>query len=96
MADKFDMERTAKVACYALDRAGALPDVRKVALCAKHGMGKDWIIEELERIISRPTPLTPGEAAEIGSPIAVAALRLPFGLFIPLTIAFISRDLLDS
>ncbi|KAL1699390.1 hypothetical protein EV121DRAFT_284118 [Schizophyllum commune] len=74
LADKFGMERTAKVACYALGRAGALPDVRKIALCAKHGMGKDWIIEELERIISRPTPLTPGEAAEIGSPIAVAVL----------------------
>ncbi|KAL1753375.1 hypothetical protein FB107DRAFT_276811 [Schizophyllum commune] len=83
LADKFGMERTAKVACYALGRAGALPDVRKIALCAKHGMGKDWIIEELERIISRPTPLTPGEAAEIGSPIAVAVLAAARMLTIP-------------
>ncbi|KAL1720936.1 hypothetical protein EV715DRAFT_288858 [Schizophyllum commune] len=46
LADKFGMKRSAKVACYALGRAGALPDVRKIALCAQYGMGKDWIVEE--------------------------------------------------
>ncbi|KAI4519307.1 hypothetical protein K525DRAFT_172405, partial [Schizophyllum commune Loenen D] len=74
LADKFGMQRSAKVACYALGRAGALSDVRKIALCTRYGMGKDWIVEELKRIVSRDAPLTPGEAVEIGSPIAVAAV----------------------
>ncbi|KAI5831210.1 hypothetical protein K523DRAFT_350933 [Schizophyllum commune Tattone D] len=74
LADKFDMKRSAKVACYALGRAGVLSDVRKIALCTRYGMGKDWIVEELKRMVSRDAPLNPGEAVEIGSPIAVAAV----------------------
>ncbi|KAI4519860.1 hypothetical protein K525DRAFT_150942, partial [Schizophyllum commune Loenen D] len=67
LADKFKMRRVAKVACYALGRANALSDVRKIALCVQYDMGKDWITEELVRVISRHTPLSMDEGEEMGA-----------------------------
>ena len=46
LAEKFGMKQAAKVACYALGRAGVLSDVHKIALCVKHGLGKDWVVED--------------------------------------------------
>ena len=67
LAGKFKMRRVAKVACYALGRANALSDVRKIALCVQYDMGKDWITEELVRVLSRHTPLSMDEGEEMGA-----------------------------
>ncbi|KAL1699397.1 hypothetical protein EV121DRAFT_216323 [Schizophyllum commune] len=67
LAEQYKMKEVAKVACYALGRANALGDVRKIALCVKYDMGKDWITEELVRIISRANPLSMDEAEEMGA-----------------------------
>ncbi|KAI5897533.1 uncharacterized protein SCHCODRAFT_02488522 [Schizophyllum commune H4-8] len=77
LAEKFDMKQIAKVACYALGRAGVLGDVRKISLCVKHGLGKDWIIEELKRMIERDAHLTEEEGQELGikTTILLAASR---------------------
>ncbi|KAL1753386.1 hypothetical protein FB107DRAFT_292462 [Schizophyllum commune] len=66
LAEKFDMKQIAKVACYALGRAGVLGDVRKISLCVKHGLGKDWIFEELKRVVDREACLTADEGREVG------------------------------
>ncbi|KAL1704465.1 hypothetical protein EV121DRAFT_205728 [Schizophyllum commune] len=66
LAEKFNMRQAAKVACYALGRAGALSDVRKISLCVKHELGKDWVVEELKRVIVRVSPLTREEGRELG------------------------------
>ena len=66
LAEKFNMAQAAKVACYALGRAGVLSDVRKISLCVKHGLGKDWVVEELKRVIVRVNPLTREEGRELG------------------------------
>ncbi|KAI4519306.1 hypothetical protein K525DRAFT_271848 [Schizophyllum commune Loenen D] len=44
LAEKFSMQEVAKVACYALHRAGAvLGDVRKISLCVRYDLPKDWM-----------------------------------------------------
>ncbi|KAL1675761.1 hypothetical protein EV122DRAFT_253688 [Schizophyllum commune] len=77
LAGKFDMRQIAKVACYALGRAGVLGDVRKISLCVKHGLGKDWITEELKRVVDRDAHLTEEEGQELGvkTTILLAASR---------------------
>ncbi|KAI4519867.1 hypothetical protein K525DRAFT_271336 [Schizophyllum commune Loenen D] len=67
LAEKFDMKQIAKVACYALGRSGVLGDVRKISLCVNHGLGKDWIIEELKRVVARDACLTIDEGRELGN-----------------------------
>ena len=67
------MAQVAKVACYALGRADALGDVRKIALCVKHDLGKEWITEELTRVISRDEPISVDEARCL-SPMTMAVL----------------------
>ncbi|KAL1749129.1 hypothetical protein HDZ31DRAFT_28333 [Schizophyllum fasciatum] len=67
LAQKFGMAQVARVACHALDRAKALGDVRKVALCTKHDTGKDWVLEELQRLLTRAEPLSMDEADEMGA-----------------------------
>ncbi|KAL1726846.1 hypothetical protein EV714DRAFT_286902 [Schizophyllum commune] len=66
LAEKFNMKQVAKVACYALGRAGVLSDVRKIALGVKHGLGEDWILEELKRILTRESPFSIEEGRELG------------------------------
>ncbi|KAL1720949.1 hypothetical protein EV715DRAFT_196197 [Schizophyllum commune] len=77
LAEKFGMKQAAKVAYYALGRAGVLSDVHKIALCVKHGLGKDWVVEELKRTVSRDEPLTQGEGRDLGpdTTILLAAAR---------------------
>ncbi|KAI5897542.1 uncharacterized protein SCHCODRAFT_02486793 [Schizophyllum commune H4-8] len=84
LAEKFSMRCVAKVACHALDSANALGDVRKIALAVKHGLGKEWVLEELKHTVSRDAPLTSDEVAEIGSPTLVASLAAAHGLLHPL------------
>ncbi|KAL1753374.1 hypothetical protein FB107DRAFT_276810 [Schizophyllum commune] len=44
LAEKFSMQEVAKVACYALHRAKAeLGDVRKISLCVRYDLPKDWM-----------------------------------------------------
>ncbi|KAL1693035.1 hypothetical protein GGG16DRAFT_123562 [Schizophyllum commune] len=71
VAETFDMKQVAKVACFALGRAGALSDVRKIGLAAKHDLGKDWAVEELKRVIAREAPLTTEEGRELGTDLTV-------------------------
>ncbi|TRM69665.1 hypothetical protein BD626DRAFT_563403 [Schizophyllum amplum] len=66
LAEKYGMNQVAKVTCYALDRAGALDDVRKIALCARHDMGKDWVLEALRRVLLRGEPLSIEESRLLG------------------------------
>ncbi|KAI5830104.1 hypothetical protein K523DRAFT_363036 [Schizophyllum commune Tattone D] len=77
LSEKFGMKQAAKVACYALGRAGVLSDVHKIALCVKHGLGKDWVVDELKRTVSRDEPLTQEEGRDLGSDttILLAAAR---------------------
>ncbi|KAL1665496.1 hypothetical protein GGF50DRAFT_52544 [Schizophyllum commune] len=71
VAETFDMKQVAKVACFALGRAGALSDVRKIGLAAKHDLGKNWAVEELKRVIAREAPLTTEEGRELGTDLTV-------------------------
>ncbi|KAL1749133.1 hypothetical protein HDZ31DRAFT_28338 [Schizophyllum fasciatum] len=77
LAEKFDMQQAANVACFALGCAAVLSDVRKISLCVKHGLGKDWVLEELRRVITRETSLTTAEGRELGTDttVAIAAAR---------------------
>lgn len=72
VAETFDMKQVAKVACFALGRAGALSDVRKIGLAAKHDLGKNWAVEELKRVIAREAPLTTEEGRELGTDLTIA------------------------
>ncbi|TRM65661.1 hypothetical protein BD626DRAFT_627692 [Schizophyllum amplum] len=67
LAEKFSMDEVAKVACYALHRASAaLGDIYKIALCVRHGLSKEWIRGEMERVISRKECLSADEARQLG------------------------------
>ena len=72
VADMFNMEEICRVATYALDHNGGLTDIRKVALCVRHGVDKSWAAEALERICVRPHALTKDEAREIGLDMTAA------------------------
>ncbi|KAI5831209.1 hypothetical protein K523DRAFT_415206 [Schizophyllum commune Tattone D] len=53
LADMFDMKDVAQVATYALDRCGALSDMRKIALCVRHNIQREWAMEALKNVCSR-------------------------------------------
>lgn len=71
LAEKFDMRRVAKVACFALGRAKALEDLRKITLCQKYSMGKDWVFEELKGLVAREQPLSRDEGQGLGTCLAI-------------------------
>ena len=93
LAEKFKMRRIAKVACYALDRASALDDVRKVTLGVKHGMGPSWAAAELQRLLLRVEPMTIEETTQIGDlgmVTAIAAARESLRVLPPLQLELCS------
>lgn len=66
LAEKYSMKEVARVACHALGRANALGDIHKIALCMKHDMGKDWVLEALKRLLSRKDPVSLDEGQKLG------------------------------
>lgn len=75
LADEFDMTDISAVALNALDRAGILSDIRKIALCVKFGMGSSWAWDAVRQTCLRDEALTIEEACEIG-PAMTASLAL--------------------
>ena len=65
------MPQVCQVASHALDRAQALSSIRKIALCAKHGLGKGWAREELMNVVRRDDALTVEEAHALGIDLAI-------------------------
>ncbi|KAI5897553.1 uncharacterized protein SCHCODRAFT_02609648 [Schizophyllum commune H4-8] len=67
LAEQFSMEDVAKVACYALHRAGAeLGDVRKISLCVRYDLPNDWMGPQIKCVLSRQDPLSPQECSQLG------------------------------
>ena len=71
------MRQVAIVASHALDRMGALDDIRKISLCAKHVRDQKWVLEELVRTVDRKEPLNleEGKQLDIEMTIAITAAR---------------------
>ncbi|KAL1700238.1 hypothetical protein EV121DRAFT_273211 [Schizophyllum commune] len=70
-AEKFHMPQVAKVACYALDCAKVLSDIRKIVLCEKFGMGNVWAETALTRLLTRPSTVSYDEGQLLGLRIAL-------------------------
>ncbi|KAL1753986.1 hypothetical protein FB107DRAFT_249795 [Schizophyllum commune] len=70
-AEVLQMPQVCQVASHALDRAQALGSVRKIALCAKHGLGEEWAREELMNVVRRDDALTVEEAHALGIDLAI-------------------------
>ena len=66
LADMFDMDEVAQVATYALDRCGTLSDMRKIALCVRHQIPREWALEALKNVCSRKEVISVEEAKEMG------------------------------
>lgn len=72
VGDMFNMEEACRVATYALDHNGGLPDIRKVSLCVRHDVDRNWAIEAIKRLCARRVALTREEARDIGLDMAIA------------------------
>ncbi|KAI5892066.1 uncharacterized protein SCHCODRAFT_02667603 [Schizophyllum commune H4-8] len=70
-AEVLRMPQVCKVASHALNCAQALSPLRKIALCAKHGLGDTWAKKEVESVISRRDALTVEEAHSLGIDLAI-------------------------
>ncbi|KAI5834562.1 hypothetical protein K523DRAFT_412296 [Schizophyllum commune Tattone D] len=70
-AEKFHMPQVAKVACYALDCAKVLSDIRKIVLCEKFGMGNVWAEAALTTVITRATTISYDEGQLLGLRISL-------------------------
>ena len=77
VAEQLKMRQVAIVASHALDRMGALDDIRKISLCAKHVRDQKWVLEELVRTVDRKEPLNleEGKQLDIEMTIAITAAR---------------------
>ncbi|TRM63331.1 hypothetical protein BD626DRAFT_36871 [Schizophyllum amplum] len=60
------MSQVSRVACHALDRAGSLSDIRKVALCVRHRLRNHWVADELKRLVMRKESLSAADIALAG------------------------------
>ena len=67
----FNMEEVCRVATYALDHNGGLPDVRKISLCVRHEVDKSWAFEAIKRVCARQEALTEEEACDMGLKMAI-------------------------
>uniref|UniRef100_D8PL39 Expressed protein n=2 Tax=Schizophyllum commune (strain H4-8 / FGSC 9210) TaxID=578458 RepID=D8PL39_SCHCM len=76
----FDMEEVARVATYALDRCGVLSDMRKIALCVRHALSREWALEALKNVCSRAQAVSVEEAKGMGAEMTalVAQVRERF------------------
>ncbi|KAL1723242.1 hypothetical protein EV715DRAFT_269869 [Schizophyllum commune] len=70
-AEVLRMPQVCQVASHALDRAQALSSIRKIALCAKHGLGEGWARDELMNVVRRDDALTVEEAHALGIDLAI-------------------------
>ncbi|KAL1675747.1 hypothetical protein EV122DRAFT_267922 [Schizophyllum commune] len=75
LAEKFEMEQVAKVACHALARARALNDILKISLYVRHKMPDDWAMEAIRHTICRKEPLTLSEARLVKGDMAALLAR---------------------
>ena len=66
VGDMFQMEDVCRVATYALDHHGGLPDIRRISLCVRHDVDKSWAVEAIKRVCARRDALTKEEARDIG------------------------------
>ena len=62
----FDMDEIAQVATHALDRCGTLSDMRKIALCVRHQIPREWALEALKNVCSRDEVISVEEAKGMG------------------------------
>ena len=69
------MRDASVVALHALDRAGTLCDVRKIALSVKLGLGRNWAWVSIKRLCTREEAVTIEEACEMG-PAMTASIAL--------------------
>ena len=69
------MRDASVVALHALDRAGTLCDVRKIALGVKLGLGRNWAWVSIKRLCTREEAVTIEEACEMG-PAMTASIAL--------------------
>ena len=66
------MEEVCRVATFALDHNGGLPDARKISLCVRYGIDKSWATEAIKRVCVRRDPLTKEEGRDVGVDMAIA------------------------
>ena len=71
VADMFNMEEVCRVATYALDHNGGLPDIRKISLWVRHEVDKSWPFEAIKRVCARQEALTEEEACDMGLKMAI-------------------------
>ncbi|KAL1693027.1 hypothetical protein GGG16DRAFT_111482 [Schizophyllum commune] len=76
LAEKYAMPDIARVATCALIRGEALlDDIRRISLCAKHGLSKTLVQGELQKVISRETPLSAVEMRQLGFDVSAVLAR---------------------
>ncbi|KAI5887085.1 uncharacterized protein SCHCODRAFT_02088345 [Schizophyllum commune H4-8] len=80
LAEKYAMPMVAQVACRALGLAEALDDVRRVVLAQKFGLGGDWVIDSLQRVVTREQPISDEEAMLLGSKMTATLARSREGI----------------
>ena len=65
------MEEVCRVATYALDHNGMLPDIRRISLCVRHSIDKAWALDAIRRVCIREQALNKDEAREVGLDMAM-------------------------